>query len=90
MAVTSAQVSVGTTATELSAADTDTRLGQTLIVKNASAATAVFLGGSGVTTSTGLSLAAAATVTVELGQGEELYGIVAAATETVHVLRTGT
>lgn len=89
MAVTAAQVSVGTTATLLSASDTDNISGQALVVKVTSAATApVFLGPANVTTTTGFEVAIGGSISLDLGQGETLYGV-ATTIQTVHVLRTG-
>lgn len=86
MAVTSAQVSVGTTATALNTAGTS---GQRLVVSNAGT-NDVLLGPSGVTTVTGLALAATdGPIVIELAPGEVLFGIVATGTETVQVLRSG-
>lgn len=90
MAAQGARVSVGTTETELTGAQTDTIAGQSVVVKLPSAATAsVFLGGTGVTTTTGFELTAGSSISMDLGQGEQLFGIVATGTQTVHVLRTG-
>lgn len=90
MAVVGAVVAVGTSATLLSGADGDAIVGQCVYVTNAGA-NPIFLGGSGVTTVTGYSLAAGASLpwAVQLGVGEALYGVVAAATENAKVLRTG-
>lgn len=88
MAVDAAQVSVGTTETELTGAQTDTVAGQSLVAINKGAAS-VFLGGTGVTTTTGFELAAGESVNVDVNQGEKLFGIVATGTQTVHVLRIG-
>jgi hypothetical protein len=89
MAVTAAQVSVGTTATLLSASDTDNISGQALVVKVPSAATApVFLGPANVTATTGFEVAIGGSISLDLGQGESLYGV-AATIQTAHVLRTG-
>lgn len=84
MSMTSAQVSVGTTATVLV---TGIKGSAELTIKNAGAAS-VFLGGSGVTTTTGLDLASGATVGLTVH--ESLYGIVATGTVTVHVLHQAT
>lgn len=87
MAVSSAQVSVGTTPVLLSGSETDTSSGQKVIVSNYSAVT-VNLGPSNVG-ATGYSLPAGASVgPILLDQGETLYGY-AASTVTVDVLRTG-
>lgn len=85
MAVSSAQVAVGTSAVELSVAESGVA-GSTLVITNGAAV--VFLGDASVTTTTGLSLAANATVTVELNYGERLYAI-CATSSTVSVLHTG-
>lgn len=87
MAVASAQVTVGTTATLVSAVESDFSVGSAAKVKNTGAAD-VFLGGAGVTTTTGFALASGATTDVPLGPGEQLFAV-AAATGTVHVLRLG-
>ncbi len=90
MAVTHANVSVGTTATLLSSAASG-RDGQTLSIQNPTGGANVFLGGSTVTSSAyGFLLAAATTFTIELQDGEAIYGIVASSTQTVNVLRQGT
>jgi hypothetical protein len=69
--------------------DTDTVGGTTLVIKNTSA-NAADLGPSTVTATTGFDLAAGATVTVELGLGEQLYAIRSAAADaTLSVLRIG-
>lgn len=89
MAVSSAQVTVGTSATLLSAADGDSIAGQSLYVSNAGP-TAVVLGPSGVTATTGFTIASGVNFgPIELGTGEALYGIVASGTQAVGVLRTG-
>lgn len=84
MAITSAQISVGTTATAL---NTATSSGQRLVVTPVT--TAVVLGASTVTATTGLSVAAGTVVYVDLQPGETLYGIVSSGTTTTHVLRSG-
>lgn len=89
MAITAGQVVVGAAAVALNATESGVS-GTKLIVKNSHATDAVVLGDSTVTSSTGFSLAAGATATVELAHGEILYGIRGAAADvTVHVLRTG-
>ena len=85
MTVASAAVTVATTATALHAADADP---QSVSVSNVGAAI-VYLGGSDVTTSNGVPLAAGASVPVGLNGGEVLYGRVASGTVEVRVLRQG-
>lgn len=89
MAVTSAQVTVSTTAVAL---NTESGLvsGTRLTVKNGHATDAIALGDSAVTASTGFQLAAGATLAVQLSHGEQLHAIRAGSTDaTAHVLRTG-
>ena len=89
MAVVGARVSVATTATRL---DTSTAGGMgssSLLVKN-KGANSIYLGGSGVTTATGYELGTGDSISVDLKASDAgLYGIVAAATETAHVLQIG-
>lgn len=90
MAVTAERVTVSTTAVALNGTDTGVS-GTVVTVKNTHATDALVLGASDVTASTGFSLAAGATLTVELSAGEQLYGIRGAAADiTAHVLRSGT
>lgn len=88
MAVSAQRITVSTAAVALNT-DTDTVGGTTLVIKNTSA-NAADLGPSTVTATTGFDLAAGATVTVELGLGEQLYAIRSAAADaTLSVLRIG-
>jgi hypothetical protein len=96
MAVTSAQVTVSTTAVALNPAETDTVGGTVLWVRNtdATAANGVALGGSGVTAGTGYRVPGATAGTtvgpIELSTGEQLYAIrTGAADVVVDVLRLG-
>ena len=87
MAVTSNQVSVGTTATLIFTADTD---GNTIYITMADSGN-VHLGGPGVTTSTGMRMehgSAMQPIKIELGAGEALYGVTGTGTEVVTVLIT--
>jgi hypothetical protein len=92
MTVGSNQVSVGTAATLLASVPASTGYpGQVGTVELLADATVdVFLGGSGVTSSTGLKLKAGATtpLLVPMYAGESVYGITAASTATVGVLQT--
>lgn len=70
------------------ALNTASSRGQSLVLKNTSA-NAADLGTSTVTATTGLDLAAGATVTVVLAPGDVLYAIRSAASDaTIAVLRT--
>ena len=89
MAISHQRVSVGTTATQISSnyAGKD---GQTVSVQNPSGGATVYLGGEGVTTTSyGYSLSAGSDFTVEMQDGEKLYGVVASSTQTVNVIRQG-
>lgn len=89
MAISHERVSVGTTATQISSnyAGKD---GQTVNVQNPSGGATVYLGGEGVTTTSyGFLLAAGISFSVEMQDGEKLYGVVASSTQTVNVLRQG-
>lgn len=85
MSASSAAVSVGTTATALNAADADA---QTVEVYNNGSAS-VFWGGSNVTTTIGVPIAAGTSKSFDLAAGEILYGIVATGTADVRVGRIG-
>lgn len=87
MAVSAQQVTVGTSATQLSVADTDAISGESLAIYNGSGST-VYLGGSGVTTGAGFPLATGTTLTVDLTPGSSLYAI-AASSVTISVLAVG-
>jgi len=88
MATGSAAVTVSTTATLLSVADSDGVSGQTLYITNGAAD--LFIGSATVTTSNGYKLAASADLPwpIKLSSGEALYGITASSS-VVQVLRTG-
>lgn len=89
MATKTAAVSVGTTATRLDTqADADSRADQRITLYNAGAVT-VYLGGSDVTTATGVALAAGAYADETLLAGSTLYGIVASGTCEVRVMQVG-
>ena len=89
MAVTHNIVSVGATATIISNAAND-RDGHSVLVQNPSASVTVYIGGAGVTTTSyGVALAGGADISIDLLQGEVLYGVVASSTQNVNVLRAG-
>jgi hypothetical protein len=89
MAVTHGIVSVSSTATLLSSGSAG-RDGQTVLVQNPSGGNNVFLGGSGVTsTSYGFLLEGGVAFAVELQTGESLFGVTASSTQNVSVLRQG-
>ena len=88
MTVSSAAVSVTSTATVLNTSETDQLPRYSVAVYNSSAVT-VYVGGSAVTTSTGFPVAAAGSFSVDLDRGEGLWGIVATGTASVVVLSQG-
>ena len=90
MAVSHARVSVGTTATKLTS-DADGRDGQTISIQVPTAGATVYLGGVGVTTTSyGFELLGGTNFSVELQQGEQVFGVVASSTQNVNILRQGT
>jgi hypothetical protein len=89
MAITHERISITTTATLLSATVSG-RDGQTLMIQNPSAGSVTYLGGAGVTsTSYGYALSPGSDMSIDLANGETLYGIVASSTNTVNVIRQG-
>lgn len=85
MAFDSSQTTVTTSATLLTAgADIDDLYA---VVHVPTGGSTVYIGGSGVTTSNGLAVAAGQYVSVgPLSEGDDLYGVVASSTQDVHVL----
>jgi len=89
MALVHGIVTVGTVATLLSAAEAG-RDGQTVLVQNPSGGANVFLGGTGVTTTSyGYLITAGSAFAVDLQVGESLFGVVASSTQNVSVIRQG-
>jgi hypothetical protein len=83
------RVTVGTSATKLTTADSGRQSGSRLHVRNPSATVSVFLGGSAVTAGTGYELPPGASVAITLDADEEVFAAVAVGTLDVHVLRGG-
>ncbi len=82
-------VSVGTTATLLAPTQVG-RDGQTVLVQSPSGGANLFIGGTGVTTASyGYVVTGGSAFAIELLDGEGLYGVVAAGTLSVAVLRQG-
>lgn len=88
MTVEAAAVSVATTATALHSTESADSDPISLVIYNNGAST-IYVGGSGVTTSTGIPVAAGACLVGELAAGERVYGIVASGTVEARVLRQG-
>lgn len=89
MAVKSRAVTVATTATQLDSTTDGYRSSPSLALYNSSAVT-VYIGGSDVTTANGLPIPASSwSPGFGLGEGEGIYGVVAADTAAVRVIETG-
>ena len=89
MAISHQRVSIGTSATQISS-DFAGKDGQTVSVQNPAGGATVYLGGEGVTTSAyGFALGVGTTFSIEMQDGEKLYGVVASSTQTVNVIRQG-
>jgi hypothetical protein len=89
MAIAHAQVTVGTTATLLSAAVVG-RNGQTVLVQNPANGVNVYIGGAGVTTSSyGYLVVGGSAFAIDLADQESIYAVVATGTQAVGVLRQG-
>lgn len=86
MPIVSSIVTVGVAPATLLSAGGSGEL-KTVVVRNDSGVT-LFLGGSGATTATGLSLPTASSITLDLANGDDLYGVIAAATMPIQVLKT--
>lgn len=86
MAVVAAQVNVGTTATLLSA--DEGRDGSSVLVQAPSGVT-LYVGGSGVTTTTGFPVPPGQTLSVDLPSFDAIYGVLASGSATASVLRVG-
>jgi hypothetical protein len=90
MAVSTASVTVATTATQLSGADSGgSTSGQSVAVYVPTGGATVYVGSSAVTTAIGFPVAAGEKMAFSLEPGESLYGIVAASTQAVNVFRSG-
>lgn len=89
MAIEHARPTVTTTASAI-ATGTNDRSGQSVVVQNPSAGATVYLGGSGVTSSSyGYALVGGSDISIDLSGGESLFAIVASSTQQVNVLRQG-
>jgi hypothetical protein len=88
VAVQHAQVTVGTTAAELTVADSDAVPGSSVLFV-APASPTLYLGGAGVTAATGVPVPAGQIVTATLAAGDRLFAVVASGSVVVPVLRQG-
>lgn len=95
MAVSSAQVSVGTTAVKITGTDAGDTPGQVVYLAAPAANTVpIFVGPLGVTAATGYPIANGTSFPsngagLSLGAGEDLYAIATSAAQTLQVLRLG-
>lgn len=83
MAATATRITVSTTATLLATGDV---AGTSILLRVPAGGVTVSLGESDVTTSSGFDLTAGETLSIDLDVDEELYGIVATGTQSVHTL----
>lgn len=89
MAVRHERVTVGTTATQLSGNNVG-RSGQTVLVQVPAGGADVYIGGTGVTTTSfGYLVSAGSAFAIDLQFDEKIFGVVAASTQVVNVLRQG-
>lgn len=89
MPLIASRPTVGTSATLLSTS-VQVSVGdvKTVVVQVPSgAANSIYVGGSGVTTSTGMEIVAGSSLSIDLGPGDDLYAV-AAANTTVQLLLT--
>lgn len=91
MAISQAVVAVGTTATAITGAESAGSDNVTVIISHTNLGVTVFLGNQAVTTADGFPVTdKTPPLTITLGQGERLYGVVVGpAAANVNVLRLG-
>lgn len=83
-AITASRVTATTAATLLYTAATG---GSTVLIRNVCAAS-VYLGASTVTTATGFEVGANDAITLPMGPGDTVYGVVASGTCVEHILES--
>lgn len=89
MALAAAQVTVGVSATQIVAVDTDRSAGQRVVIANSGSET-MFVGPSGVTTATGFPISTTTPpFALLLDPGETIFAVSAAGLAVAHVLRSG-
>jgi hypothetical protein len=86
MAIKTAQVVVGTTPTLLEDEGGYTFAGGEIHISNGTSG--IFVGTASVTAANGYGIAANGRETFNVGDDEDLYGVTASGTSTVHVLQT--
>lgn len=90
MAIKTARVTVGTSATNLTPSPDagGSAWAQSVMIRNSSDATSLLVGGSDVTASTGFEVPPGETFTADL-EADALFGVVASGSVVVHVLQSG-
>lgn len=83
------RTTVTTTPTKILASVGGKARGSGAIIKNSSSNTAVFLGGSGVTTSDGFQLSGGESVALEFERGESLFAVASSGSVVLHILEGG-
>lgn len=86
MALSSANVVVANTATLVHSSAVGQKGRPEAIIVHNDGANIIYLGGSNVTTSNGMPIIVDAYVSIDLQQGDNLYGIVASGTENLRKL----
>lgn len=82
MAFRAVRVTVGTTPTVIFDGEHVSLSNRTTVrIRNNSATNPIFLGGSNVSALTGFEIPATTTITLELSDGDPIYGVAAGATE---------
>lgn len=79
--------SVGTAATLLTTTVDSSRGTQGVVVAVPAGGVTVFVGGASVTAAAGFPVAAGSSLSVDLDNGEQLFGVVASGSQAVNVLQ---
>lgn len=93
MAIVQGRVTVGTSATSIAAPLTQNygsgahKVATNVSMKVPAVGQSVFVGGSTVTAANGYEIVAGASIDINMDGDDELFGIVAATTQVVHILR---
>lgn len=85
MAITTAQLAVGTTVVELTARNPTDERSSIVVTPTVD----LFVGPAGVTAANGYRVPAGGSLALDLESSERLYGVTASGTGTAHVLRSG-
>lgn len=89
MPIINSSVSVGTAATKVASPTHGSPVAPVRVtVAVPSGGVTVFFGGPNVTASNGIPVAAGSSLSWELSDGDDLYGVVASGSQSVHVAKT--